>query len=116
MTLALYMDVHIPKAITVGLRLRDVDVLTAQEDGSATLSDPELLDRAQALNRVLFTFDDDLLMEASRRQHESLSFAGIIFAHPLRVSIGKCVNDLEMIAQAGMPEDLMNRVEYLPLP
>jgi len=33
MAIALYMDVHIPKAITVGLRLRGVEVLTAQEDG-----------------------------------------------------------------------------------
>lgn len=116
MTIALYMDVHIPRAITVGLRLRNVDVLTAQEDEAATLSDPELLDRAQALNRVLFTFDDDLLAEASRRQRESVDFAGVIFAHPLRVSIGTCVNDLEVISQVGTPEDLMNRVAYLPLP
>jgi len=30
--LALYMDHHVPRAITVGLRLRQVDVLTANED------------------------------------------------------------------------------------
>ena len=35
MTVALYMEVHIPKAITVQLRLSGVDVLTAQEDGHA---------------------------------------------------------------------------------
>jgi hypothetical protein len=29
MPLALYMDQHVPRAITTGLRLRDVDVLTA---------------------------------------------------------------------------------------
>ena len=28
------MDVHIPAAITAGLRLRDIDVLTSQEDGT----------------------------------------------------------------------------------
>ena len=33
MTIALYMDVHVHRAITVGLRLREIDVLTAQEDG-----------------------------------------------------------------------------------
>lgn len=32
MTIALYMDVHVHRAITIGLRLRDVYVLTAQED------------------------------------------------------------------------------------
>ena len=34
MAIKLYMDVHIPKAITIGLRLRNVDVITAQEDGA----------------------------------------------------------------------------------
>ena len=46
MAIKLYMDVHIPKAITIGLRLRNVDVITAQEDSANTLSDSELLDHA----------------------------------------------------------------------
>ena len=58
MALTLYMDQHVPKAITVGLRLRGVDVVTAYEDGAAELKDSELLDRAQTLKRVLFTQDD----------------------------------------------------------
>jgi hypothetical protein len=115
MPIDLYMDVHIPRAITVGLRLRDVDVITAQEDNLADLPDSELLDRAAALQRALFTFDDDLLAEATRRQREGIPFAGVIYAHPLRVSIGACVHDLEIIAKAGELKDLANRVEFLPL-
>jgi hypothetical protein len=42
------MDVHVPRAITEGLRLRGVDVLTAQADGTAELFDDKLLDRATA--------------------------------------------------------------------
>lgn len=52
MAIRLYMDVHIPRAIVNGLRLRDVDVLTAQEDGTDRYRDPELLDQATALQRV----------------------------------------------------------------
>lgn len=37
MPIRLYMDVHIPRPVTVGLRLRGVDVLTAQEDECAQL-------------------------------------------------------------------------------
>jgi hypothetical protein len=33
------MDQHVPRAITVGLRLRSVDVLTAFEDSASTLAD-----------------------------------------------------------------------------
>ena len=65
------MDVHVSAAIPEGLRLRGVDVLTAQEDGRRRLPDPELLDRATALGRVLFTQDDDLLREAAERQRIS---------------------------------------------
>ncbi|HKQ77688.1 MAG TPA: hypothetical protein VJ810_28590 [Blastocatellia bacterium] len=34
MGVKLYMDVHIRCAVTQGLRLRGVDVVTAQEDGT----------------------------------------------------------------------------------
>lgn len=66
MAVALYMDQHIPRAITVGLRLRGADVLTAYEDGASELDDSALLDRAGESGRVLFTQDDDLLVEAAR--------------------------------------------------
>lgn len=109
------MDVHVPAAITRGLLLRGVDVLTAQLDGTTELADPELLDRATTLGRVLFSQDEDLLAEANRRQRGGQPFAGLIYGHQLRVTIGKCVADLEILAQAGNLEDFANRVEYLPL-
>jgi len=55
MSIRLYMDVHVRRAVTNGLRLRGVDVLTAQEDGASQMDDGPLLDRATELDRVLFT-------------------------------------------------------------
>ena len=115
MPIALYMDQHVPRAITSGLRLRGVDVLTAFEDGTSTFADPELLDRASALGRALFSQDDDLLAEATRRQAAGTPFGGVVYAHPLRVSIGTCIGDLELIAMAREPDDLRNQVLFLPL-
>ena len=115
MSLAFYMDHHVPKAITNGLRLRDVDVLTAHEDGTDEYEDPALLDRATELKRVLFTQDDDFLGEASGRMQKNISFYGVIYAHQLRVSIGTCVNDLELIAKSCDPEDIIGKVQFLPL-
>ncbi|PWU12945.1 MAG: hypothetical protein C5B50_20370 [Verrucomicrobia bacterium] len=115
MSVALYMDVHVPAAITHGLFLRGVDVLTAQADGTTRLEDPKLLDRATELGRVIFTEDEDLLAEAAKRQRSGEFFAGVIYVHQLALNIGNCVRDLEIIAKAGMPEDFANRVEYLPL-
>ena len=115
MTIALYMDVHVHRAITTGLRLRGVDVITAQEDGYRTAPDNILLDRATELGRVLFSQDEDLLAEAKQRQTEDISFAGVIYAHQLRITIGRCVNDLELIAKVAEPQEMATRVEYLPL-
>lgn len=115
MSVALYMDVHVRRAVTIGLRTRGVAVITAQEDGTAMWPDDRLLDRASELGRALFSQDDDLLAEAELRQREGRTFAGVIYAHQLSITIGQCVRDLEIIAKAAEPEDLRNRVEFLPL-
>jgi predicted nuclease of predicted toxin-antitoxin system len=110
-----YFDVHVPRAITLQLRLRGVDVLTAQEDGAERLADPALLDRATELGRVLVSQDDDLLVEARRRQDAGIPFCGVVYAHQLRVTIGQAVRDLELIANVADPTDLANNVQHLPL-
>src|SRR5215213_7293703 len=99
MSVHLYMDVHVPWAITAGLRLRGVDVLTSQDDGTTRLDDDKLLDRTTALGRVIFTRDKDFLREAGLRQQQGAHFGGVVYAHQLDVSIGRCVSDLELIAQ-----------------
>jgi predicted nuclease of predicted toxin-antitoxin system len=109
------MDVHVHRAITDGLRLRGVEVVTAQEDGRRRFPDAELLDRASELGRPLFSQDDDLLAEAHRRQEEGLFFAGVIYAHQLHVTIGDCVRDLELIAKLATSDELTNQVVFLPL-
>ena len=113
--MALYMDVHVPRPITRGLRRRRVEVLTAQEDGTARWEDPDLLDRAAKLGRVLFSQDEDLLIEAAKRQRTRVLFQGVIYVPQLALSIGSCIEDLEILAKAGVPNDFANRVQYLPL-
>ena len=55
MSVKLYVDVHVKRAVTDGLRRRGVDVLTAQEDGTNRLHDSDLLDHATSQGRVLFS-------------------------------------------------------------
>ncbi len=109
------MDVHVPAAITRGLLLRNVDVLTAQLDDTTQLDDSDLLDRATTLGRVLFSQDEDLLAEATKRQRSGKHFGGLIYAHQLDTTIGRAIQDLQILASAGTAEDFTNRVEYLPL-
>lgn len=48
------------------------------------------------------------------RLTSGIDFAGVIFIHLLDVTVGGCIRDLEIVAKAGEPEDLGQRVEYLP--
>ncbi|MEG4172769.1 MULTISPECIES: DUF5615 family PIN-like protein [unclassified Microcoleus] len=114
MAIALYMDVHIPQAITEQLRRRGVDVLTAIEDGGTELPDDELLERATQLGRVLFTQDIRFRAMAQDWQRQEKQFAGLIFGHQLGGTIGQFVKDLEVIALTSDSDEWMNAVEYIP--
>lgn len=111
----LYFDQHVRRAITTGLRIRDVDVLTAFEDDMHEAPDSLLLDRASELGRVLFSQDDDLLKEAAHRQTTAQFFAGLIYAHQLGIGVGQCVEELELLSKLSEPNALENSVVFLPL-
>ncbi|MFI5380126.1 MAG: DUF5615 family PIN-like protein [Tepidisphaerales bacterium] len=115
MSIPLYMDVHVPAPVTRALRLRRVDVITAQEDGGATLDDPLLLDRSTALDRALVTQDEDLLIEASHRMRHGIPFSGVIYAAQSGITIGRFIDDLELISLAADMEYIRARIEWLPL-
>jgi len=115
MPVRLYMDVHVPLAITEQLRRLDVEVLTAQEDESVELDDEPLLERARSLGCVLFTQDIRFKARAESWQGQGRPFAGLIFGHPLRGTIGQYVRDLELIAKATEPQEWQNVVAQLPL-
>ena len=112
---AYYFDQQVPAAITRALRLRGVDVLTAYEDGADQWEDEDLLLRATALGRVLFTQDEDLLALSHRYQAEGRHFTGVVYAHQLRISVRRCVQDLELISKAGSADEMADQVEFLPL-
>ena len=115
MALAYYMDVHVPAAITAGIRRRGIEVLTSQEDGSRRAADDELLGRATELGRIFVSQDEDLLGIAHEWQRGHRSFAGLIFAHQQGASIGRCIEDLELIARCMSAEETASNVIYLPL-
>ncbi|MEM7697078.1 MAG: DUF5615 family PIN-like protein [Verrucomicrobiota bacterium] len=110
-----YFDVHVPFAVTRQLRLREIDVLTAQEDEAITLPDELLLARSTDLNRLLFTQDIRFKALAELWQKENRAFGGLVFAHQMRATIGQLVCDLELIAKVSTREEWNNMVEELPL-
>ncbi|MGI8933776.1 MAG: DUF5615 family PIN-like protein [Phormidesmis sp.] len=114
MAVALYMDVHVPQAITDQLRRRDVDVSTAFDDENQELPDDQLLSRATQLNRMLFTQDIRFRVLAETWQAKGKQFSGLIFGHQLGGTIGQFVRDLELIAKASESDEWANVIDYIP--
>ena len=73
------------------------------------------MDRAEEINRLLFSQDEDLLIEAAERQRNGVPFSGLVYCPQLALSIGQVIDDLEIVAKAGLPSDFANSVQYLPL-
>jgi hypothetical protein len=115
MAVALFFDVHIDHAIVRQLRLRQVDVLTAQEDRADRLLDELLLERASQLGRPVVTHDIHFYAAAEDWQIQGRPFVGLIFEHPMDVSIVLCVKDLELIAIATDPPEGIRATIRLPL-
>ncbi len=114
MPVQFYLDVHVDKAIHDQLQIRGVDVLRAQDDDAAELSDEELLERASNFGRLLFTHDTRFKALAQKWQRQGKPFAGLLFGNKLGVTIGQYVKDLELIAKASDPKDWVSVVHHLP--
>jgi len=114
MAVPLYLDVHVPRAIADQLELRGVDVLTAIDDGCASMIDEELLERARMLGRVVFTQDIRFKAMAEDWQRQGRPFSGLLFGHQRGAPLGKYVSDLELVAKATELADWLDLVVHLP--
>ena len=114
MGVKLHMDVHVPAVITDQLRRRNVDVLTAQDDGTTESEDTDLQERARKFGRVIFTQDIRFRALAEDWQRDARPFAGLVFGHQLGGTIGQFVEDLEIIARASELDEWENVIERIP--
>lgn len=115
MSLGFYTDHHVPTAITRGLQSRGIDVLTTAEDGTAIWNDERLLERATDLGCIVFTQDDDFLAIGHDWQKSGRIFSGIVYAHQMRITIGQAIEDLHLISEVMTPDEMRNRIEFLPI-
>lgn len=104
-----YFDEHVKGPIARGLRLRGIDIMTAQDAG---LADQELPDSFQLKfaarqGRVLVTEDRDFVALAySQTPHAGI----ILLQRPL--TIGQYVDFLELMAQVTESEEIHNCLVY----
>jgi len=109
-----YFDVHVHGDIAIGLREREVDVLTAQEDGTRRLVDRRLFDRATELDRVFVTYDNGFHADAARRQRAGIWFPGMVFIERDEAEPGVCIEHLELVAKVLSHAEVENLVIRVP--
>ena len=115
MSLKYYFDQHVQGPIAEGLRRLGTDVLTSEDDGMKRAEDDELLERATALGRILVTNDEDFTVIARTWQATGRPFAGIVYITQQQIPYGRAIEDLQLIAEGYTPDEMANRVEYIPL-
>jgi predicted nuclease of predicted toxin-antitoxin system len=115
MTWPLYMDHHVPWAVTSALRLRGYDVLTAAEDHSSDRDDHTLLARATQQGRIFVTQDRDLLALAKSWRDQGQLFCGIVFTRQQQLSYAELIEWLELIASGLREDEVRNQVIFVPM-
>lgn len=115
MTAALYMDHNVVRAVAEGCRVMGLDVLTAFEDGRHEQNDIDILERATALGRIVFTQDIDFIVLATERQTLGTPFSCVVFGKHGSMSVRKVIDDLFLICHTLTVEELSNQLIWLPL-
>ncbi len=115
MSVPLYLDHNMPRAVAQGLVAREVDLLTAIADGADRTEDEQLLVRAMAMGRMLVSQDKDFIAITTRWLRSGRAFGGVARVPQEGMSIGAIIEQLEMLAKASDPQHVENQVFYLPL-
>jgi hypothetical protein len=115
LSVPLYFDHNMPRAVARGLVAREVDVLTAIGDGNDRTEDEHLLAHATTLGRLLVSQDKDFTVITTRWLRLGRTFAGAARVPQEGMSISAIIEQLEMLAKASDPHHVENQVFYLPL-
>jgi hypothetical protein len=108
-TIRFHLDENCSRAIAAGLRRRGIDVTTTAEAGLLGALDEEQLAYCLAENRIVFSYDDDLLRLAA----SGLTHAGVVYCQQRKRSIGDVVRGLVLIWERLDASDMAGQVKYL---
>jgi predicted nuclease of predicted toxin-antitoxin system len=103
-----YADEHIPNSVILGLRLRDIDILSTAGAKMLGADDLSQLRFAESHRRVFITQDADFL----RLHHERISHFGMVFVQS-NTSIRNFISGILLIARVLDEEEMKNHIEFI---
>jgi predicted nuclease of predicted toxin-antitoxin system len=95
-------------------RLPDLDVVRVQDTDVSGLGDPEVLAWAATEGRILLTHDVSSLTAAANERLKAGELLPGVIEVSLSQGLGRAIEELQLLAEAGTPEDCRDRVLYLP--
>jgi Domain of unknown function (DUF5615) len=109
-------DADFNQKVVLGLRRREpaVDFEDASAGGVMGLSDPEVLDKAADLGRILISHDRRTMLAHFARFLDGRSSPGLIIV-PQDLDIGLAIEDLLIIWAASDGEEWRDKAGFLPL-
>jgi len=113
--LPLLSDEDLQGAIVAGLLLHfpALDVVRVQDVGLMKTPDPAILEYAANQNRVIVTHDrNTMTSHAQDRMNQGLHMTGLIVLEQF-MNIGKAIQEVGTLAQAGDPGDLDGQILFL---
>ena len=104
-----YFDENMNPAIAEQLVISSIDVITVRDLGELGDSDPNHLQKATEMGRVLCTHDTDFL----RLNAEGMEHTGIVFVPQYRTSVGAIVKALRELHTSTTAEEIKGQVKFL---
>ncbi len=115
--LRLLTDENFDQDIVRGLhrRIPHLDLLSVRDVGLSNTPDPIILNWAAQHDRALLTHDKKTMTKyAEQLLIQGEPMAGAVFV-PDGLSIGRAIEDLQLVIECYSQSEMQNRLEYLPL-
>ena len=96
-------------------RVEGVDIVALRDVGLQRAADPEVLEWIDRQDRVLLSHDVNTMpRHAYARLRSERSIPGLVIV-PQSLSVGRAVAELEVVIETMAPEEVRDRILYLPL-
>jgi predicted nuclease of predicted toxin-antitoxin system len=107
-------DADLSRKIVFGVRRREpaIDFLTAREEGTLGLTDPEVLALAAASGRVVVSSDQNAMLSHFRRFREAHDSPGLVIVRQ-SIDLARAIDELILIWNDPSPELLRNDVNWV---
>jgi len=109
-------DHDVNARILSGLQQKEplIDLIRARDVGLAAAPDPDVLEYAAGVGRVVSHDENSMIGAAVERLRAGRPMTGLLIA-PQRTPIGRGIDELVMVWAASEADEWVNMIQFLPM-